>query len=578
MPLRIGPSPVFVVECVTSARRWQMYALRTGVVVVLFFALWLGWNRVVGPRRGPMSYKDYAAVGEAFYFAVIGTQLALVLLAAPGAAAGAICIDKLCGNLLHLFVTDLSDSEVVLGKLASRLAPVAGLIVVSLPVLMIASLLGGLNPEAVVAAYIVMAGTGLAGCALALLLSVWGRKPHEVLLVTYLVEVAWLMAYAVWLAADVEVFHTGHAADWLKNLNPYILIYAPYAQARGVEWSDYGLFAAAAVLVAVVCTLLAVVTVRTCTLREGAVTAKPRRVTRKPRDVLLLDRDPVLWYERHRHRPSRWTRIAWRCFTFAAVGGSVLTVVALVRGHRVDGMATVVNLLQAPIGVLFVLVGAVTALADERIRGGLDVLLTTPVSSAAIVRAKWRAAVRPVPWLTALPAAICVATALYQRSAEAWILAMVVMCLSLAYGLFAASFGLLVATVVPRVGRAIGVAVGVFAVQCLGWPMMVRLLFETYGDEWIGLTLISPIFGCGALTEFQFHRGVGDRFALCSVWGMIWVVLLLLAAGLCYALILAVFDRCLGRVPEGGAQWRDPAIRRSARYNSRTSPAAVESS
>ena len=42
------------------------------------------------------------------------------MLAAPAATAGAICLDRACGTLAHLLATDLSDPEIVLGKLAAQ--------------------------------------------------------------------------------------------------------------------------------------------------------------------------------------------------------------------------------------------------------------------------------------------------------------------------------------------------------------------------------------------------------------------------------------------------------------------------
>ncbi len=59
--------------------------------------------------------------------------LGLVGLAAPAATAGSICLDKARGNLTLLLATDLSDSEIVLGKLAARLVPVLGLILCATP-------------------------------------------------------------------------------------------------------------------------------------------------------------------------------------------------------------------------------------------------------------------------------------------------------------------------------------------------------------------------------------------------------------------------------------------------------------
>ena len=78
--------------------------------------------------------------------AIIGVELTLVMLAAPAATAGAICVDRARGTLAHMLVTDLSDPEIVLGKLAARLLPVLGLVACTWPVLAICSLLGGIDP------------------------------------------------------------------------------------------------------------------------------------------------------------------------------------------------------------------------------------------------------------------------------------------------------------------------------------------------------------------------------------------------------------------------------------------------
>src|SRR5688500_12335915 len=95
MPARWGLGPVFVFEWLVASRRWQMYAVRALVVGVLFGALLLVWEAELRDRfrldPQPLSYKDYGRIGTMFFYAVIGTQLSLVLLAAPGATAGAVC-------------------------------------------------------------------------------------------------------------------------------------------------------------------------------------------------------------------------------------------------------------------------------------------------------------------------------------------------------------------------------------------------------------------------------------------------------------------------------------------------------
>lgn len=573
--MHLGPGPVFALECRTSARRWQTYAIRAGVILVLFAALAMVWVSDIRNYGNGISLKQYAEIGETFYYAVVGTQLALILLAAPGAAAGAVCIDKMRGNLLHLMVTDLSNAEIVLGKLASRMLPVAGLVVASLPVLMIASLLGGLDPDAVAAAYVVLFGTGLFGCALALVLSVWGRKPHEVLLMTYMVMVAWLMAYPLWGMIDGTLLKTGYAAHWLKNLNPYVLIFAPYARVRSNDWDDYGFFLAVTAALAAACALLAVVTVRPCVIREGAVAVKSRRVVRKRRDVRLLDREPLVWYERHRRKPSRWTRAVWASFILASLAGTVIGLFSLAApGRAGDEVLIFTNMLHVSIGILLVLVGAVTVLADERVRGGLDVLLTTPVRTPDIVWAKWRAAFAPVPWLTLLPTGAAIGAAADNGNAGAWLPVLVMPVLIFAYGTFAVSFGLFVAVAVPRIGRAIGLAVAVYAFQCIGWPFMSILMTAGNGSgEKFGPVIGSPLFGgfVPVVMSLEWNNAfLGQQWSEVLGWAVGWIGLFGAGAVFFYLMALIAFDNRLGRVPDAGLR-RRPA---PPRPNAKSVPAA----
>jgi ABC-type transport system involved in multi-copper enzyme maturation permease subunit len=592
MPARWGLGPVFVFEWLLASRRWQMYAVRALIVGVLVGALALVWemelrNQFRFNTTQTLSYKDYGRLGEIFFHTVIGTQLALVLLAAPGAAAGAVCIDKMRGNLLHLLVTDLSAAEIILGKLASRLIPVLGLIACSVPVLMICTLLGGLDHGAVTAAYLVMLGTGVFGTALALMFSVWGRKPHEVLLVVYLVEILWLLAYPIYAAVDATVFKTGVVPNWLRDLNPFSLAFAPYTRPGTVEWSEYGWFLLVTFTAAAACTLLAIVSVRPCTLRHDAVIQRPKDRSARPRRRRgpTLDRNPLLWYEWHRKRPSRWTRAVWLVYTAFAVGGAVLVLYEWLSALLLPGGPgpmvgpSFLNALVPAVGLLLAGVAAVTALADERVRGNLDVLLATPLPTRSIVWAKWRAAFRPVPRLLLLPAFLSALLAWYPVQmavpvavgmvpppapdwARGWVFAALMVGLFLACGLFLTSLGLALATLIPRVGRAIAYAVGLYAVQCLGWPFIaLGLLSSPNGREPIGAALLSPIFAGGVLTQFiQFPYQMNDQAWDLFEWGLIWLSALTAAAVVLYLLALATFDRCMSRIPERGMRPRRPKV------------------
>ena len=93
MAWRWGPGPVFALETRRTARRWKTYATRAGFVAALFAAFCAVWQAEVGQRQY-VSVFQIARAAEQFYYALVGTQLALLLLAAPAATAGAVSQDR----------------------------------------------------------------------------------------------------------------------------------------------------------------------------------------------------------------------------------------------------------------------------------------------------------------------------------------------------------------------------------------------------------------------------------------------------------------------------------------------------
>ena len=204
MPLHLGPGPVFVHESITATRRWQLYLVRSLFVFGLLAGLSLAWiasdlshQRLDNGQS--MSIKELASLGQSFYLAIATVQLALVLLIAPAATAGSICLDRARGTLTHMLVTDLASSEIVLGKLAARLLPVFALVASTMPVLALAGLLGGVVIEAIVTLTVLTVCLAILGCSLALAFSVRATRTHEVLMAVYGIEAVWVLGPAVWM-------------------------------------------------------------------------------------------------------------------------------------------------------------------------------------------------------------------------------------------------------------------------------------------------------------------------------------------------------------------------------------------
>jgi ABC-type transport system involved in multi-copper enzyme maturation permease subunit len=415
MPLRWGPGPVFVHESIAAVRRWQLYAMRSffvfSLLVALVFVCLVAYVQDSGPP-GSISIRQLAEVGKNFFYAISTTQLMMVLLVAPAATAGSICLDRARGNLTHMLVSELADSEIVLGKLAARLLPVVALVAATIPVLALAGLLGG-----------VIIALSLAGTAAGIL-------------------------------TIVDDYESG---------------------------SQFLMF---------------------------------------------------------------------------------------------------VNGFQATFGLLLVSLFAPTVLAEERVRGSLDVLMTTPLSTDRIVLAKWWGAYRVVPALAILPAIGCLIIAAgaadysppgrVNLPAPAPLGAIdyaayvcIPMAILLAQGAVVTSVGLVLATWIRRVGRAVAVSVTSCAFFAFGWIILVEFGLEILAG--LGLSFVDnsgtveffaqilatacPAGGqiCTFTTTSWPPAQSRAAFYICQI------IVFLATIGFALvvlALTLATFNRCVGRVSE----------------------------
>src|SRR5438876_6360740 len=123
-----------------------------------------------------------------------------------------------------MLITEVTSLEVVLGTLAARLVPVLGGVVCVVPVLALASHLGGVPPRALVDLVAVTVGSAVLGCTLALALSIGARRSHEVLVATYVMLVGWVLGYPILMTIRMTAVGwliPGWWVRWLLEINPF---------------------------------------------------------------------------------------------------------------------------------------------------------------------------------------------------------------------------------------------------------------------------------------------------------------------------------------------------------------------
>jgi ABC-type transport system involved in multi-copper enzyme maturation permease subunit len=529
---------------------------------------------------------------------MVGVQLALTMIVAPAATAGAVCLERCRGSLAHMLVTDLTAREIILGKLLARLLPIFALIACAWPVAALGTLLGGINPDDLTMAFAITLAVGILGCSLALALSTWAKTVHEVLLAVYTFWGLVLLAYPI---AFTLTFTFGGwiARRWMLVADPFWLAFAPYIEpGKNGPW-EYGCFFGAALGLSALCIVASIAGVRVNPLGE----ARPRRKPRLNRRISLigrlarhlpapsLDGNPVLWLDWHRARSSRPMQILMTALflasTIACCHGALEI---LVEGfHPRAGIAGVMALLiQTVFGLLVLAVFSSLAFSEERRRGSLDVLLSTPLSTRSIVRGKWLATYRFLPLLAIGPAIVCGALAQDDLSGfmatrpgafqsqhpnldgmrRAFAAALMPLTI-LAHGGLIATLGLALSVWIRRESRAISLVAAAYVLYVIAIPITAIVLAGPGGNGPFSsiapVLASSPVFAAIQIIESLTTWYVNPMSAL--LWIAFWD---LIAAGAALGLLEAttqVFDRKFDRMSENEvfeAAWRRYQQRRGS--------------
>lgn len=183
--------PVFAREVAIVPRQGKTYVGRSVyglALVVLISTAWLlltgtHWIRDLG---------DFSRFGATLFQVLAPLQLALSAFFAAVLTAGAVAQEKDRKTLVLLLMTNLSNQEIVLGKLAAGILNVVLLLFVALPIFMLCTLFGGVSVAQVVRVFLVTLITVVAAGSLGSLIALWREKTFQALAVTVLTLVLWV--------------------------------------------------------------------------------------------------------------------------------------------------------------------------------------------------------------------------------------------------------------------------------------------------------------------------------------------------------------------------------------------------
>ena len=414
--------PIFGKELKTTARRKRTYVLRVGYLLLLLLVLLAVFSTFRGSTHETAASRQQrlAEMGYAF-FSAFG-MFCILTLAAIGPMLTATCIssERLGKTLPILLTTPLSTWSIVSGKLSSRLLVAFTLLGLSLPLLAVVRLLGGVELGQMSAAVALAAATVTFTASVGLVFSSLVTRPYSAVLLSY---AALLLFYLLlpWAVGTMALDRAGPPPEWagvlLTTANPIYAMMTLIEPRVGAIlgghpwWLCAATHAALAVVNLILASLIlrnrahAVETADRDALRPTPADARPHsEATPRPssaaptaRSARTFGTNPILRRELSRPIfPRTWQRrtavaatIAMLLLTYAMVGPSDLEFASTHRAY-----AIILHGLLA----MSVCVVAGNAVASEKESDTWNILLATPLTGQQVVWGKAMGLMRRFLW------------------------------------------------------------------------------------------------------------------------------------------------------------------------------------
>jgi len=401
--------PIFDKEMRVSSRRRRNYVLRFLYIALFVLLLAMVWTTWV-PYRSSSVYQSsrmalagQAIVGAVLWFEFVTAQIIAIVMLSTSIS------DEISHRTLGvLMTTPIGSSQIVIGKLLSKLLQLVLLLTISLPLLAIVRVFGGVPWDILTGGLCVTLATALFVGSLSLFFSIFTRRAYSVILTT-ITAVGCLFALFPLLVAFLVYYpKQPTTAFWqgLSYVNPYFVLgrltkslyMARFVAATGWQVHCCVLLGASGLVL-----LLAMVLVRRAALRQamGQAGLWSGRAARGAQESTAIGRvgrvlgPPVLWKECRSPLLGK-RRIANAIAVILVIGllGSTYALCAregLLQDRETHLMYVVIFFL---VGLLFTTVLPATCITSEKESQTWPLLLTTPIPEWQILAGKFGGVLR----------------------------------------------------------------------------------------------------------------------------------------------------------------------------------------
>src|SRR5262245_49363107 len=381
--------PVTLKEIFGISRRGQTYFGRVVYVGLIGLIMYQFWSTIIA-RTPFLSPSVYAELGRELFKQFVPLQMVMVSLASIGASADRVIREERAGTLGLLLLTPTTAKRIAASKWKAAMAQSGSLILCGIPVVAVCVYLGSVGTWDLLWCFSVTGGMAMLGSAAGLRASaVCTTVPRALVLgLLYVLGYALLPLTLLFIAGVGAIYaapflHPAYSAYWLvdgKATSDSIWTYT---------WipATIASYVAARYVVSGVGTLIEkrVKSPRAPVLPSDSELGTAVRPLSKKKERLtreVWEGDPLLWKELLTRAGSRWSSDVKSMFLVYS-----LIFIALcwlfTRGTSLGTFAF--------LGALFsflALVNGASLFAPEKEGRKIEMLLSSPISSYAIVRSK----------------------------------------------------------------------------------------------------------------------------------------------------------------------------------------------
>jgi ABC-type transport system involved in multi-copper enzyme maturation permease subunit len=355
-------NPILLRVVEAGGKRRRDLFIRCGYLGLLIFIVIFSLLAGGGQTTGMQSLSDLAKVSASLFQRLSYLQLGLVALLSPIFTAGAITQEKDNQTYDILLATPLTNGQIVLGSLVSRVFFVVALLISGVPIFSITQMFGGVAIRSIAMSFLIAAATALVTGTLAMAIAVFKVGTRRTIFSFYLFIVMYLVG--IYLLDQLDYFHpfidvkdaTRRGTSWLTGLHPFLALKAVFNDKtylppdmgdlpERLRWWPLGyyltnpagfyvsfMFFLSFVLITPSIVLLRRLaqssgTIRTWVLQKLRISKGDR--TRKPRGVWS---NPIAWREAKTKASAARSSV----LRYVFIGGGLIGVLVLVVMHSTE--------------------------------------------------------------------------------------------------------------------------------------------------------------------------------------------------------------------------------------------------